>query len=457
VRDAVAIGILTCRGLEAAHAVGVVHCDLKPANLFLSRVGPVDDAEILGGFAGGLKILDFGIAKTTHDLADSPHAPGEFAIVGTPEYMAPEQAHTSAVDGRADVYALGCVIYELCTGRLPFVASSPVALSEMKSKSAPDPMRDRSRALGIPSELDRVVMKALAPKPEDRFANASDFRRALERIFESPRKRRAVARGVGYACIGAASLFALAAFAKPHRSSISAPPLAPLALEPTLVPQPLPFAIATATTTVPATTTTTTTATPNPTAVATTIRPTTATRAATGTPTPRTTSAPMTPVTPRSHLSQKTEKKLTPSDPTNALTAGAAALDNGSLIEALAIHRALAKEHPTDVRVLRGWAESAAAARDWSEAIEASESWAFADNTVEPRLYLARMLAYSGRRRAAVRILENVIEAHPESDESRALMRDYQGTEAPTSPSSARADHQAASSQLVQMPDSPPR
>jgi serine/threonine-protein kinase len=115
-----------------------VHCDLKPANLFLSQTGPVEDAEILGDVAGGLKILDFGIAKTTHEPADPPQREGEFAIVGTPEYMAPEQAQSSTVDGRADVYALGSVLYELCTGRLPFVASSAVALSEMKSKSLPN-------------------------------------------------------------------------------------------------------------------------------------------------------------------------------------------------------------------------------------------------------------------------------------------------------------------------------
>src|SRR2546430_2068126 len=87
-REAVSLAILACRGLEAAHAVGVVHCDLKPANLFLTETGP------------GLKILDFGIATTSNDLGESPHANGQFAIVGTPEYMAPEQAQRAAVDGR---------------------------------------------------------------------------------------------------------------------------------------------------------------------------------------------------------------------------------------------------------------------------------------------------------------------------------------------------------------------
>ena len=119
-------------------------------------------------------------------------------------------------------------------------------------------------------------------------------------------------------------------------------------------------------------------------------------------------------------------------------------LQNGAPDYALTIHRALAKQHPQDARVLRAWAESAAAARDWGEAIEAAESWALADASVEPRLYVARMLVYAGRRRAAIRILENVIEAHPESDEARALLRDYRGDEAPLPANSARAEHSSA-------------
>jgi thioredoxin-like negative regulator of GroEL len=142
-------------------------------------------------------------------------------------------------------------------------------------------------------------------------------------------------------------------------------------------------------------------------------------------------------VRPSSH--HPTDKK-TPADLVNAaLNAGSIALESGALADALAIHRSLAKQHPEDARVQRAWAESAAAARSWSEAIEASEAWAFADSSVEPRLYLARMLAYSGRRRAAVRILENVLEAHPEADEARALLRDFRGDEAPPPVSSAEA------------------
>jgi serine/threonine-protein kinase len=422
-RDAVAVGILACRGLEAAHAIGVVHCDLKPANLFLSRTGPYEDAEVLGGFAGGVKILDFGIAKSTHDLGESAPADGEFAIAGTPEYMAPEQACGARVDPRADVYALGSVLYELCTGRLPFVASSAVQLSEMKSKWAPEPMGVRSRALGIPALLDRVVMKALSPRPEDRYANASDFRQALEQVFAFPEQRRARSRWVGYACIASAALFAAIVFAKPRH----APPAAP-----TTLTMPIMASIEIPTSTATPTSTPTPTATAMPTSIPTATAMQTHTRS-------RSTSPPHT-IVPQ----HATAIAATPApDHLDAtLRRGSTALENGAAGEALVIHRSAANEHPQDVRAQRAWAESAAAAHDWSEAIEASESWALADPSVEPRLYLARMLVYSGRRKAAIRILENVIEAHPEADEARALLRDYRGGEPPSPASTARAERE---------------
>jgi serine/threonine-protein kinase len=431
--DAVALGILACRGLEAAHAVGVVHCDLKPANLFLSRTGPFEDAEILGGFAGGLKILDFGIAKSTHELAESPHGQGEFAIVGTPEYMAPEQAQSSDVDGRADVYALGCVLYELCTGRLPFVANSAVALSEMKSKSAPEPMTVRSRALRIPARLDRIVMKALAPRPEDRYANATEFRRALEGVFAVPVRRRAASRWIGYACIASATLFTIGVFAKPHSLFTRAATTGLHVPAPVHVPVPVPESdLAPAPAHVVASPTPTSTTAPTPTPIS------------TPKPNPTAVATPTSPAKPKpSHSAHTIDKKPAANLVDTALTAGTVALASGSLADALAIHRALAKQHPDDARVQRAWAESAAAARSWSEAIEAAEAWAFADASVEPRLYLARMLVYSGRRRAAIRILENVLEAHPEADEARALLRDYRGDEAPPPVSSAQAERAA--------------
>jgi len=125
------------------------------------------------------------------------------------------------------------------------------------------------------------------------------------------------------------------------------------------------------------------------------------------------------------------------------LSAGAAALEDGFSGQALMIHRDLAQRHPRDTRVLRAWAESAAAAREWKEAAQAAEVWSLADSSVEPRLFYARMLAYGGKPRAARRMLEDILEAHPECDEARALISDYRAgaTGGPPKPASARAEN----------------
>ena len=157
--EAVRLGILACRGLEAAHGAGVVHRDLKPANLFLVRENEADEAGLES--KEGLKLLDFGIAKTAFESLDSGKADdpgatdrldrvGEYRITGTPEYMAPEQVGAGVVDARADIYALGCVLYEACTGRRPFVSASRIEMLEQKSKFAPESMRSRAGALGLP-------------------------------------------------------------------------------------------------------------------------------------------------------------------------------------------------------------------------------------------------------------------------------------------------------------------
>jgi predicted Zn-dependent protease len=93
---------------------------------------------------------------------------------------------------------------------------------------------------------------------------------------------------------------------------------------------------------------------------------------------------------------------------------------------------------------VRAWAESAAAAQDWKEAAQAAENWSLVDSAVEPRLFYARMLGYGGNPRAARRMLEDLLEAHPECDEARALLSDYRGGGGPPKPTSARAEHPQA-------------
>jgi serine/threonine-protein kinase len=176
---AVDLGILACRALEAAHRAGVVHRDIKPANLFLTR-------------NGSLKVLDFGVAKSGAE-ASPVTVSDELYLLGTPEYMAPEQARGEA-DARSDVYALGTVLYELVTGSLPFDGEGPLAILAQKSAKVPE--APSSRAPGACSQvLDRVLLRALDPEPSRRHEDIAALRRdlatvLLPRTAQPPRRRR---------------------------------------------------------------------------------------------------------------------------------------------------------------------------------------------------------------------------------------------------------------------------
>jgi len=186
-RDACELAIKTCRALEAAHSAGLVHRDLKPANLFLTFQGrrPSAFSEV------GLKLLDFGVAKelrgdgappsaTEAHGHDDPNLSKAGAVFGTPETMAPEQVTGSDVDGRADIYALGCVLYEMLTGRMPFDAPSPILMMSCHLRDDVRPPREVAPQRGIPESIERVVMKALSKDRGARFADAGEMREALE-------------------------------------------------------------------------------------------------------------------------------------------------------------------------------------------------------------------------------------------------------------------------------------
>jgi serine/threonine-protein kinase len=184
--------------LEVAHDAGIVHRDLKPGNLFLTE--------------STLKILDFGLAKTVDDAQGlSSGAPrAGFTLFGTPEYMAPEQAAAGQVDARADLYALGCVLYEMLTGRLPFVGPSSVAILDSKIKGSPEHPRAAAPARGIPPMVDALVMRALARHPSVRFQSAAEMRKDIALALGAPARRRtALRRGLGLA--SAVALLSLAA------------------------------------------------------------------------------------------------------------------------------------------------------------------------------------------------------------------------------------------------------
>jgi DNA-binding NtrC family response regulator len=172
-----------CRSLSEAHALGLVHRDIKPANLFVCRLGAECDF---------LKVLDFGVvSRQRHE----PVAPITMAgmVLGTPAFLAPElvPAHGS-FDGRADIYALGCVAFWLLTGRPPFEADEPMSLLMHHSKTAPLPPSTFAEE-AIPADVDAVVLECLAKAPSSRPATADVLWERLDALTSSGRwdQRRA--------------------------------------------------------------------------------------------------------------------------------------------------------------------------------------------------------------------------------------------------------------------------
>jgi hypothetical protein len=155
-------------GLAAVHRHGVVHRDLTPANVLLvARAGRRDF----------VKLLDFGVARVRAAGADTD----EGSFVGAPSYMAPELAQAGAVDHRVDIYALGCMAYEMVTGRAPFVADSVLELCAKHQTEAPTPPSALRPAGSLPAELDAVLLRALEKDPAKRWPDMAAFGDALGR------------------------------------------------------------------------------------------------------------------------------------------------------------------------------------------------------------------------------------------------------------------------------------
>ncbi len=148
-------------GLEAAHSQGVVHRDLKAQNVMISP-------------SGQIKIIDFGLARSVH--LEGMTATG--LIMGTPEYMAPEQVAGKHVDERADIYALGVIMFEMLTGRVPFKGDSAIAVGFQHLKDLPP--SPRSINPQIPEEVERIILKALEKDPIQRYRNVDDLRKDFE-------------------------------------------------------------------------------------------------------------------------------------------------------------------------------------------------------------------------------------------------------------------------------------
>jgi serine/threonine-protein kinase len=153
------IGATVCEALDAAHRKGVVHRDIKPANILLPK-------------EGGLKIADFGIAR----VADS-NLTQEGALIGTPHYMSPEQFMGHKVDGRADLFSVGIILYELLTGEKPFTGEALSTVMHHVIKTMPVPPSELN--FSVPKHVDRVLLKAMAKRPQDRYQDGRAMAAAL--------------------------------------------------------------------------------------------------------------------------------------------------------------------------------------------------------------------------------------------------------------------------------------
>jgi serine/threonine protein kinase/Flp pilus assembly protein TadD len=160
---ALLVGRQVCDGLAEAHKQGVVHRDLKPSNIMIDKQG---DA----------RIMDFGIAR----LLTAKGITGAGIMIGTPEYMSPEQVESKEVDQRSDIYSLGIILYEMATGQVPFEGDTPFSVGmKQKGEAPPDPKQINAQ---IPDDLNILILKCLAKEKEQRYQSAGEVRTELERI-----------------------------------------------------------------------------------------------------------------------------------------------------------------------------------------------------------------------------------------------------------------------------------
>ena len=159
-----------CGALDFSHRNGIVHRDVKPGNVMITPQGTV-------------KVMDFGIARAVSDSAATMTSTA--AVIGTAQYLSPEQARGEGVDARSDVYSMGCMLYELVTGAPPFTGDSPVAVAYQHVRE--DPRLPSSIAREIPPELDAILLKAMSKNPANRYQSAADMRNDLLRALAGQR------------------------------------------------------------------------------------------------------------------------------------------------------------------------------------------------------------------------------------------------------------------------------
>ncbi|HEX5661481.1 MAG TPA: protein kinase [Polyangiales bacterium] len=160
-----------CRSLREAHGMGVIHRDLKPANVYLLQHG--DEGDVV-------KVLDFGLVKNLEDKSEELTQAGVF--MGSPKYMSPEQIRGDACDGRADIYALGVMMFEMLTGKAPYDRPNSVHTLMAHIKEDIPAFREFNAAVRVPAALEAVVRKCMAKQPEDRYPSMDAVLMALKRV-----------------------------------------------------------------------------------------------------------------------------------------------------------------------------------------------------------------------------------------------------------------------------------